>query len=437
VLRRRLEHLVDFMRRTPTHLAGSLDTAIARGHAWLWQSYIPEPRGGSGAGWPQFPGSTELTVWGGTLDGLRAQHLERRGEPMNERLRKALAWVQGQQVECGGFDSCEVEYPAAETTAWALITFGEIGLEATDPTVRRAITYLLECVAPLGGVTTTPSDQQDQRIMPMALAVWAFAKYREELRGRGKEGVIDSIVARLRLVQDRESQAWGVSHGAVPNVATTAQVIHALCEAGVSPRDDVVQGANRFIIERQNDNGGWPNSYDEWFTISNPRRPNRCLHYSSGWALLALMHSVALDSDTRRACRLAVKRLVETQSLDGAWRFEEYEDTRHVWLTGQIVVALHEWRQNWLNHDPRYGARSVGDGISHVAGVLRRNAIPIAVGFLVAKEVLPDAVRIVVDAGHALGIDRASMSNNLLSTAIWALLAILLTALVANLRGRH
>ncbi|WP_433731257.1 prenyltransferase/squalene oxidase repeat-containing protein [Actinoplanes sp. CA-051413] len=424
------------MRRTPTQLASHVDIAITRGHAWLWNSYIPEPRGGSGAGWPQFPGSTELTVWGGTLDGLRAQNLERRGGPMNERLRDALTWVRKQQLECGGFDSCEVEYPAAETTAWALIAFGEIGLEATDATVGGAITYLLECVAPGGGVTTTPNDLQDQRIMPMALAVWAFAKYREELRRRGKEGVIDSIVQRLRLVQDRESQAWGVSHGAVPNVATTAQVIHALCEAGVPARDDVIQGANKFVIGRQDSNGSWPNSYDEWFTIRSPRRPHRCLNYSSWWALLALMHSVTVDSDTRRACRSAVKYLVETQSPEGAWRFEEYEDTRHVWLTGQIVVALHEWRRNWLNHDQRYRMRSIGDGLAGAAGTLRRNAIAIVLGFLVAKEVLPGALHIIASIGHTLGIDRASMSNNLLSTAIWASLTILLASLITHLRNR-
>ena len=64
----------------------------------------------------------ELTVWGGTLDGLRAQYLERQGEPMNERLRNALNWVRDQRIECGGFDSCELGYPAAETTAWAIIT---------------------------------------------------------------------------------------------------------------------------------------------------------------------------------------------------------------------------------------------------------------------------------------------------------------------------
>jgi len=424
------------MRRTPTPLASSLDTAISRGHAWLWDCYIPEPRGGSGAGWPQFPGTTELTVWGGTLDGLRAQHLERRGGPMNERLRDALTWVRKQQMDCGGFDSCEVEYPAAETTAWALIAFGEIGLEATDATVDGAITYLLDCVAPGGGVTTTPDDLQDQRIMPMALAVWAFSKYREELRRRGKEPVIDSIVQRLRLVQDRESQAWGVSHGAVPNVATTAQVIHALCEAGVPPRDEVIQGANRFVIERQNENGSWPNSYDEWFTISSPRRPHRCLNYSSWWALLALLHSVTVDSETRRACRLAVRHLIDIQSPDGAWRFEEYEDTRHVWLTAQIVVALHEWRQNWLNHDPRHGIRVIGDGLGRAAGILRRNAAAIALAFLVAKEILPGVLHLVGVAGHALGIDRSSMSNNLLSSAVWAALTVLVAAIIASLRGR-
>ncbi|GIE18101.1 hypothetical protein Ahu01nite_012030 [Winogradskya humida] len=421
----------------PQQSGTALDAAIARGHAWLWSSYIPEPRGGAGAGWPQFPGTTELTVWGGTVDGIRAQYLEHTGRPLNDRLRDALIWVRTQQVESGGFDSCEVEYPSAEATAWALVAFGELGLDGSDPTVKGALTYLLDCVAPGGGVMTTPADIQDQRTMPTALALWAFAKYRESLRRRGEEGVIEKIVEHLKLAQDPDSRAWGVSHGAVPNVATTAQVVFALCEAGVSPREDVVRGATAFIISRQSDNGSWPNSYDEWFTVGSPRRPQRCLNYSAWRALLALMHSAGHDPAARRACRQAVRHLVDMQSADGAWRFEDYESNRHVWLTAQIVVALHSWRRTWAQHDSRSPGRQLSETLAHGFTLFRRNAVVIVLGILVARELLPVTLRFVVRAGRVLGIDRASMSNNLLSTAVWALLAALVAAAITRFHHRR
>jgi hypothetical protein len=201
-------------------MTASLDAAIHKGREWLWRTYKTEA---GGAGWPQYPGSSELTVWGGTLDGLRALRLERRDQPLDARLSTALRWVKDQQLDCGGFDYCEVEYPAAESTAWVLVTLAEFGTDVHDPTVARALSYLLDCVAPGGGVTTTPEDPQDQRVMPMALAVWALSKYRDDLDVDDRAVKMTAIKEKLRLVQHPESRGWGVSHGAVPNVATTAQ----------------------------------------------------------------------------------------------------------------------------------------------------------------------------------------------------------------------
>jgi hypothetical protein len=63
--------------------------------------------------------------------------------------------------------------------------------------------------------------------------------------------------------------------------------------------------------------------------------------------------------------------------------------------------------------------------------------VVITLGFLAAKELLPGALHLIVGSGHALGIDRASMSNNLLSAAVWALLAVVVAAVVARLRDRR
>jgi hypothetical protein len=201
--------------------------------------------------------------------------------------------------------------------------------------------------------------------------------------------------------------------------------------------DELIRGATKFIIDRQCDDGGWPNSYDEWFAINSPRRPNRCLNYSGWWAPLALMHSVAHDHDARRACRLAIKRLIDTQSPDGAWRFEEYEDTRHVWLTAQIVVVLHQWQRLWPEHDSRSTARDLGDLLAHAVAVARRNTVAIILGVLLAKQMLPGTLRLLADFQRTAGIDHASIDNNLLSSAIWALLAAGAAALVSLMRRRR
>lgn len=416
----------------------NVQSAIDHGYRWLWNSYLPRSRGETvSAGWPQSPGKLELTVWGGTLDGIRALRLQNRDQPLEPRLRDALDWIRTQQVDCGGFDSCEIPYPAAETTAWMILMFGELSLDPSDPTVERAISYLLDCVAPSGGVTTTPTDREDQRVMPMALALWAFSKYREDLRRRGFEFVMSDIVERLKLIQDPESRGWGVSHGAVPNTATTAQVITALCASGVSPDEEYLQRATAFIVGRQEADGGWPNSYDESFSDSNPRRPYRCLNHTTSWALLALMNSVDHNAAARRACRAAARYLVERQTSDGGWLFEEYEDTKHVWLTAQIVIALNAWRSFQQGPNARPAAVAARDAVASGLTALRRNAFNVLLAALLAKQYLHIIVQTVGNAGHWLGIDRVDLANNLASSLIWAVCSLALALGLSRLRGQR
>jgi len=160
----------------------------------------------------------------------------------------------------------------------------------------------------------------------------------------------------------------------------------ALCMAGASPTDDHIRGATDYIISRQNPDGGWSNSYDEWFAERSPRRPYRCLNYAGWWALIALLHSVDHDPKARLACREAVNSLLDKQLPDGAWRFEEYEDTPHVWLTAQVVTALDQWRRRQNGHDSRSHLRAVGDAALYGIAVFRRNIYNIVLGVLVVAQ---------------------------------------------------
>jgi hypothetical protein len=161
-------------------MISDVDAAIARGRRWLWGTCIVREDANC-TGWPQHPGTTELTVWGGTLDALRALRRERVNQLLDPRLNAALKWIRSQQLEGGGFDSCEIDYPAAETTAWVLVMMGEFAIDAGDPMAEKALSYLLRCVTSDGVVTTTPDDPQNQRVMPMSLALWALSKYRDSL----------------------------------------------------------------------------------------------------------------------------------------------------------------------------------------------------------------------------------------------------------------
>jgi hypothetical protein len=55
---------------------------------------------------------------------------------------------------------------------------------------------------------------------------------------------------------------------------------------------------------------------------------------------------------------------------------------------------------------------------------------------LLALQLTPWLLRAIVHAARYLGIDRASLANNLLSSAIWGLSVLLLAALIEKLRKK-
>lgn len=141
------------------------------------------------------------------------------------------------------------------------------------------------------------------------------------------------------------------------------------------------------------------------------------------------------DHDARRAAALAVRHLVETQSRDGSWRFEDYGDTHHTWLTGQILVALQTWRNAQPDQVSRSLLRDAADLTRRGIILLRRHIIGILLGVVLVRLFLHDVTGLAVQAGEALGIDHASMANNLLASAIWLACTAAVAALIALIRG--
>src|SRR6266851_997451 len=124
-------------------IAASLDSCLEGAKSWLGRTHLRLSP--AVVGWPMAQGKPELTVWGGTVDGIRG--LTALGVPPTARdLREGIDWVKSQQLPVGGFNSCEVDYVAAESTAWTLVMLGELGIDAsTDPVARAALDYLRDC----------------------------------------------------------------------------------------------------------------------------------------------------------------------------------------------------------------------------------------------------------------------------------------------------
>jgi squalene-hopene/tetraprenyl-beta-curcumene cyclase len=135
----------------------------------------------------------------------------------------------------------------------------------------------------------------------------------------------DTPVARAgvrRLIEMQEPGGswfgrWGVNH-----VYGTGAAVPALIAAGVSPADPAIRSAVHWLVEHQNEDGGWgedPRSYEDPAWVG--RGPSTASQ--TAWALLAL-HAAGERS---QALQRGVRWLIEHQRPDGGWDEPQYTGT--------------------------------------------------------------------------------------------------------------
>ncbi|MEU6249724.1 prenyltransferase/squalene oxidase repeat-containing protein [Glycomyces sp. NPDC047010] len=324
-------------RRWPTE--AELNRSLTLAAMWLRRHRMPGMQA-----WPVSAGGSDPSLWGGTVDAVCAVTALRRsgwfdvGVLDDVDLGAAKRWAMTQQNRDGSFRSGEFAFSGAEPTAWTLIALHQITPDEPSREVRSALAYLESCIDLNDGSVSSAPHGDLPRTMPSALTLWAFALWRHQEDLRAK------IVSYLLRCQDNSSHGWGVTSSARPNPATTAQVLVAFQAARVS--EDDYRLAVEYLVDAQRDSGRWPNSLDEWAAA---RLTNKCANSGTAWSLLAL--AKRRDHRSRTACLRAVNYLIGSDQTvsgpaadRGSWKLYDDGAQRHVWLTGQIIVALAAWR---------------------------------------------------------------------------------------------
>lgn len=398
-----------------------IDKSIETGKSWLWGAYVRAEDGATG--WSHFLGDREPTVWGGTLDGIRAMfHLG--VPPLSTDLNNAINWMKGQQRPDGGFGSREMDYSSSEATSWVIITLAQVGLDSeNDQVVRSAVAYLLKCVDSDGGVATTPLDLDQPRTFPAALALWALSSQPDSTVVRNR------IIDRLRSTQDTKSGGWSQRSGAQPNPITTAQVVSALINSGLSTDTTWVRDAAKYVVKHQSETGAWPNSHDEWFTKANPRIPYRTSHFGTAWVLFALSNFD--DREYQESGVRGVRYLVTSQAPSGAWIYEEYDPTEQVWCTTQALIALSLWRSRPPNLFRVAGSGRFGPALliassafSKLLSWVRAHLLYIIIALVVLTQFREQISGFFDVLLEFFRIDTKGIWTNLVSSSLWALLIL-------------
>jgi squalene-hopene/tetraprenyl-beta-curcumene cyclase len=126
---------------------------------------------------------------------------------------------------------------------------------------------------------------------------------------------------------------WGANH-----VYGTGAVLPALVACGLSPQDEPVRRAVRWLERVQNPDGGWGEDLRSYRDSSWVGR-GASTASQTAWALLGLL---AGGEGSGGAARRGVAWLVETQRPDGSWDEPQYTGTG---FPGDFYVNYHLYRQ--------------------------------------------------------------------------------------------
>jgi squalene-hopene/tetraprenyl-beta-curcumene cyclase len=215
--------------------------------------------------------------------------LNRIALPEQDAQAKAIAldrgtkWLLGMQSKNGGFASFDIDNTRRMITQIPFCDFGEV----IDPPSEDVTAHILEWF----GARGLP------RSHPQIAAALRYLK-REQCRDGSWWG------------------RWGVNH-----IYGTGAVLPALRALGEDMRQNYIQRAGRWLLQHQQDNGGWGEScqsYDD----PNLRGVGVTTASQTAWALLGLLaieQGGGGNDKIAQAIEQGIEYLLMSQSLDGTW----------------------------------------------------------------------------------------------------------------------
>ncbi len=281
-------------------------------------------------------------IWDTGLAALAMQ--DEGGSVAGISAERALHWLQAQQVLDGAAD-WQVSRPSLPPGGWAF-QFGNSFYPDLDDTavvvwamcrahdapryahsINRALDWLVGMQSRNGGFAAFDVDNTHYNLNLIPFAdhgalldpptsdVTARVVTAISVAGRTQDRpALQRAIDYLRSEQEPDGSwfgRWGSNY-----IYGTWSVLVALSYAHVGTEDEAVRRGVKWLIGRQNTDGGWGESNDTYRQQPGERLPVASTPYQTAWALLALMASGEAASD---AVRSGVDYLLRTQQTDGLW----------------------------------------------------------------------------------------------------------------------
>jgi len=323
------------------------DPVMAKGIAALDTHWSYEREGG------RFIQGSESPVWD-TMLMLMAMLDCDRSCADSEVMRAATTWLLDHEVRYSGdwaikvqdvepsgwaFERANLYYPDIDDTAIAVLVLSKIRNQVSDPkrldnVIERAVNWIVAMQSSNGGWAAFDKDN-DKEI----LAAIPFSDFGEVLDPASADVTAhvlevlvtlgwdrsDPVVARGYEFLRREQEPggswfgrWGVNH-----IYGTAAVLPALRALGEDMTSDYIQRAAAWIVEHQNEDGGWGESCASYMDVSQIGK-GRTTASQTAWALIGLL--AVSETDFSDAVSRGMDYLLSSQE-NGTWSEREYTGT--------------------------------------------------------------------------------------------------------------
>ena len=145
--------------------------------------------------------------------------------------------------------------------------------------------------------------------------------------GVDKESSIIQNVRRYIIEHQNEDGGWGVGTSGASDVDSTSAAIMALIACGESRSSDVVQKGLDFLRSKQSSDGG----FTSWGTSNSA---------STSWAVMAISAAGENPDNWIKNGKSPVDYLLSLQNDDGSFRWNESIDMNPEWMTSYAIPAL-------------------------------------------------------------------------------------------------
>jgi squalene-hopene/tetraprenyl-beta-curcumene cyclase len=262
-------------------------------------------------------------------------------------IEKALKWLAGKQLldepqdwsfnrptaKSGGwpFQFQNSHYPDLDDTAAVAYAMHKSGDTTFDHTVQRAAEWICGMQCNNGGFASFDADNDHTYLneIPFADHGALLDPPTEDVSGRcvmlfaqlapKYQSVEKKCLDYLFRSQEADGSwfgRWGTNY-----IYGTWSVLMGLEEAGLGERHESVQRAAAWLKHVQRDDGGWGEGCDTYFEPSKRGHGERSTSFHTAWALLGLMSSGEVHSDS---VRRGIDFLLRTQQANGFWNDPDF-----------------------------------------------------------------------------------------------------------------